>query len=1099
MFKSLLLKGRYLGLLLCCLISSLVVTAQTKYKGKVIGSDDKLPIVGASVRIKGTSTGTVTDVNGEFTLTLSQGNTLVVTYIGYQSTEVKVGADVNLRITLQSGSSTLNEVVVTGYTAQRKKDITGSVAVVNVASLKTVPAANTASLLQGQAAGVTVINSGNPGGGATVNVRGVGSIFSTAPLVMIDGVQGSLNDINPNDIESIQVLKDGAASIYGVRGSNGVVVVTTKKGKTGAATITYDAYYGTQRPLADGFKLAYSKTYVQAIYESYLNSPKADGTSPLADGNSQYDPGKTGKWTIPDFLTPAGAHVGDPGTTIDWYNLNPNNGNPLDPLRVGPNGVDLLGANNITMANKQGTDWFHEVFKPAPIQSHNITASGGNEKSTYLMSVNYFNQQGTLIDTYFKRYSVRANTTFALGDHVRVGENAYIFYKRSPNLSNNQNEGNAISYIYREPPVIPVYDIKGNYAGTRSGSLGNSSNPVAVQERTKNNRNNNWDIVGNIFAEADFLKHFTIRTQFGGTVDNYYYYYFTPTAYENSEGNTSTNGFTEVAGYNSQYTWTNTLNYNQQFGKHNVKILAGSEAVTTYRRGIRAGGGNYNLTFLPNYVTVANGVNAPSNGVDQLFDSGLLSYFAKADYTFDDKYILGGTIRRDGSSYFASGYRWGTFPSASLGWRISKESFMKDISWLNDLKIRASYGKLGSLNGVETRLSNAYTLFIPSNGNANYDIDGTGNKTVTGTYRNQLGNISTSWENDIIKNIGFDATLFNNRLDLSAEYFRKSVTGLLFVSTDPSIALAPVAVENLPYVNGGNIVNTGFEVTAAYHGGSNGGLKYDLSLNLSHYDNKVTDLNGLKYQNRNSSGSTRIQNFVRLQPGQPVGAFYGYKVIGLYRDAADIASSPTDGNARPGLFKYADVNGDGKIDVNDKTFIGNPNPKFTTGFTLNMTYKNFDLNAFLYGSFGAKIFNYVKYWTYFPQVFTGNVSADILGPKVWRPGADNSKATIPVLTRTANADNTGEPNSWYVENGNYLRLKSLTLGYTIPNSTVKSLGIKRLRVYFLANNLFTITKYSGLDPELQPSNLSDNTSFGIDFGNYPANQKIYNVGVSATF
>jgi hypothetical protein len=415
------------------------------------------------------------------------------------------------------------------------------------------------------------------------------------------------------------------------------------------------------------------------------------------------------------------------------------------------------------------------------------------------------------------------------------------------------------------------------------------------------------------------------------------------------------------------------------------------------------------------------------------------------------------------------------------------------------MKIRASYGSLGSLAGVETRLSNAYSLYAQSNGNANYDITGTGNSTVTGLYRIQQGNLATSWETDKIKNIGFDATFLNNKLDFTFEYFQKSVTGLLFQSTDPAISLAPAAVANLPYVNGGNIKNKGFEIVTSYHGNVGSDWKYDLSLNVSHYSNTVTDLNGLKYQDRNSGGSTRIQNFVRLQPGQPVGEFYGYKVIGLYRDAADIAASPTDVNARPGLFKYADVNGDGKISSDDKTFIGNPNPKFTGGFTLNLTYKNFDLNAFLYGSFGGKIFNYIKYWTYFPQVFTGNVSADILGPKVWKPGADNSQATIPVLTRTANADNTGDPNSWYVESGTYVRLKSLTLGYTLPNAQIKAIGIKRLRFYLLANNLFTITKYSGLDPELQPSTLTDNTSFGIDFGNYPAGQKMYSIGVNASF
>ncbi len=1083
MFKSLLLKGRFLGVLLCCLVSSLVVTAQTKYKGKVIGSDDKLPIIGASVRINGSTTGAVTDVNGEFSLSLSAGQTLVVSYIGYQTAEVKVGSNTNMTITLIAGNNALNEVVVTGYTSQRKKDITGSVAVVNVASLKTVPSGNTASLLQGQAAGVTVISSGNPGGGATVNVRGVGSIYSTAPLVLIDGVQGTLNDISPNDIESIQVLKDaGSASIYGVRGSNGVVVVTTKKGKSGAPTITYDAYYGDQKPLKDGFKLADSKTYVEALYESYKNA------GALGKKNAQYDPNNTGTWTIPDYLTPAGAKAGDPNTDPSTYVLNP-----------AKNGGD----NQITKANKQGTDWFHEVFKSAPLQSHNLTASGGSDKSTYLMSVNYFNQQGTLIDTYFKRYSVRANTNFNIGNHIRVGENAYVFYKRNPNVSNNQNEGNAISYIYREPPVIPVYDIMGNFAGTRSGSLGNSSNPVAVQERTKNNRNNNWDIVGNVFAEVDFLKHFTLRTSFGGTVDNYYYYYYTPTAYENSEGNTTTNSYTEVAGFNSNYTWQNTLKYNQQFGKHNVQFLAGSEAITNSGRAIQAGGSNYALSYDPSYVTVANGLGTPSNAVPTggLYSNTLKSFFGRLDYNFDDKYLLSGTIRRDGSSFFAPGHQWGTFPSATIGWRVSKESFMKNITWLNDLKLRGGYGALGSLSGVQTQASNAYTLYTQSPGSANYDINGLGGSgNAVGTYRSQLGNLTTTWETDKIKNIGLDATILNNRLDFSFEYFQKSITGLLFNDKDPSAALATVAVQNLPYVNGGNIVNKGIELTANYHGTAGDGFKYDLGLNFSHYSNKVISLNnGALYYDKNSSGSTRLQNFVRLQPGQPVGEFYGYKVIGLYKDAADVAASPTDVNAAPGFFKYQDTNHDGKITAADKTFIGNPNPKFTGGFTLNMSYKNFDFNAFLYGSFGGKVFNYIKYWTYFPQVFTGNVSADILGPKVWKPGADNTNATIPVLTRIANTDNTGDVNSWYVENGTYVRLKSLTIGYTFPNSTIKSIGIKKIRVYILANNLFTITKYSGLDPELQASNLNDNTSFGIDFGNYPANQKVYNIGVNATF
>jgi TonB-linked SusC/RagA family outer membrane protein len=1088
MFKSLLLKGRFLGMLLCCLVSSLVVTAQTKYKGKVIGSDDKLPVVGASIRIKGTSTGAVTDVNGDFTLSLIPGNTLVVSYIGYQTAEIKVGTDANIRITLQAGSNSLNEVVVTGYGSQRKKDITGSVAIVNVTTMKSVPAGNTSSLLQGQASGVTVTNSGQPGGAASVNIRGIGSIFSTQPLVIIDGTPGKLDDINVNDIESIQVLKDaGSASIYGVRGSNGVVVVTTKKGKSGKAQITYDGLYGTTRPLSQGFKLADTKTYMQAEYESYKN----DG---LLGVNKQFDPTGSGTWSIPDFISPAGAKVGDAGTTLADYTLNPLNG-------VG---------NQVTMANKQGTDWFHEVFKPAPLTTHNITASGGNDKSTYLMSVNYLNQQGTLIGTYEKRYSVRANTAFNINDHVRVGENAYLFNKNNPQVG-NQNEGNAISFIYREPPIIPVYDIKGNYAGSRAPGLSNSQNPYAIVQRNLANtqlrgNNQDWQMMGNIWGEADILKHFTLRTQFGGTVENYYNRYFSPTPYENAEGNTGSNAYTEYSGYNSSYTWTNTLKYNQQFGKHSINVLLGEEAINNYGRLVQASRGNYIASTDPNYVDLDTGdpsgqLNTNKNGVllNGPFSNTIQSFFFKLDYSFNDKYLLSSTVRRDGSSFFAPGHRYGTFPSVTLGWRISKEDFLKGANWLNDLKLRGGYGSLGSLSGVQTQPYNAFNLYTAGPGTQYYDIAGKGNSAILGSSLTQLGNPLTTWETDKELNIGFDATILNNALDFSFEYYKKTVTGLLFQSQLP----APQGILYPPYINAGNLQNTGFDASVTYHGNINA-FKFNIGLNVSHYSNLVKSLNsGQPYLDVNSGGSTRLANFVRLQPGQPVGEFFGYQVLGLYQNQAEVNSSAQYPGAKPGLFKLEDVNGDGKIDANDRTFIGNPNPKFTGGLNLNGSYKGFDFSAFFYGVYGNKVANYVKYWTSFPAVFDGNVSANIL-TNSWRPGADNTNATIPILSRQANLGNTGAFNSFYIENGSFLRLKSLQIGYTIPAAQLKAIGVSKLRIFVLGNNLFTITKYTGLDPELQNSNLNnstagDNTSFGIDFGNYPANEKRYSVGIQATF
>lgn len=1061
MFKSLLLKGRFLCVLLCCLVSSLVVTAQTKYKGKVIGSDDKLPIIGASVRIQGSTTGAVTDVNGEFTLTLSPGQTLVVSYIGYQTSEVKVGASTTIAVTLVAGSNALNEVVVTGYGTQRKKDITGSVAVVNVANLKTVPGGQAAALLQGQASGVTVVNNGAPGGGSAVRVRGITSIGNSSPLYVIDGVQGNFNDVNANDIESIQVLKDaGSAAIYGVQGSNGVVVITTKKGKSGKATITYDAYYGSQKPLSDGFHLAGSQEYADAMLRSV--------------GSAQFV-GTNGRAVLPDYIIPTKAASGAPKTNISTYNIPDN---------------------QITKTNKTGTDWFHEVFKSAPRTFHNITASGGSDKSNYLMSANYLNEQGTLLNTYLKRYALRINTNFAIGDHIRIGENAYMFYKDNPGVG-NQNEGNAISHTYREPPVIPIYDEAGNFAGTRAEGLGNASNPFAIQTRQKSNRGNDWQMTGNVFAEVDIMKHFMVRTSFGGTFDNSYYYFFTPTPIENAEGNANPNTFTEGSVYKSQYLWTNTLNYGQKFGKHDVKVLIGIEANKINNRGLRAGRANYSVGVDPGYTIIDTGdpktqsnSNNDNNNNAAIYYRSLYSQFGKLDYAYNDRYLLSATVRRDGASVFASGRRFGVFPSVTGGWRISQESFMKDVSWLNDLKIRGGWGKLGSISNIG--ITNATNLFDAGPQNGYYDIAGTGSSAVLGIYRSQIGNALTTWEQDVVTNVGFDATLLNNKLELGFELYKKDIKGLLF---RPQNA-APQGGATPAFINGGNISNKGFDFNITYHG-SVGDFKYDITGNITHYKSLVVSLpDGKKYYDQLSSGSTRIAAFTRMQPGQPLGEFFGYKVVGLFRDAADVSSSATQESAAPGLFKYADIDGDHKITSADRTFFGNPNPDFTYGFTFNTNYKNFDLNAFFYGSKGNKNINYIKYWTDFPQVFKGNVSRGIVANS-WTP--TNQNASIPVLTAAANFSNTAVFNSYYMESGSYLRLKTLTVGYSIPNAQLKQVGISRFRVYVQALNLFTITKYKGMDPELQPSDLNNNTNFGIDFGNYPANQKTYLLGVQATF
>ena len=937
-----------------------------------------------------------------------------------------------------------------------------------------LPGTTTESLLQGQAAGVTVINSGQPGGGSNLRIRGITSIGNVDPLVIVDGVQSSMHDLNVNDIESIQVLKDaGAVAIYGIQGSNGVVIITTKRGKSGkGATVSYDMYYGTQLPLKNGFKLAGSQTYADALWLQYYNAGIIPGNNWLGVGGPTYAPP-----TLPEYLspTPYSDAVGTP--------------NPQYAALQDPSTYNIV-SNQITKTNLTGTDWFHAVFQSAPTTQHTLSVSNSTDKSSYYMSFGYLDQEGTLINTYLKRYSVRANTTFNIKDHIRIGENAYILYKQNPQVT-NQNEGNAISESYRMPPLIPIYDIEGNFAGTHTFTINNSANPVAGQKRSSNNVGNDWQVNGNLFAEVDFLKHFTIRTSIGGTIENYYYNYFSYTPYENAEGSTAQNSFTEGAGYYNTLLWTNTLNYSQTFGKHSVKALIGTESKDQYGRGLQGSEASYFSTN-PNYWTLNTG-NPATQAVSSIngpYQSSLYSQFGRLDYAYNDRYLLSGTLRRDQSSIFATGHQVGIFPSISAGWRISQEDFLKDLTWLKDLKIRGSWGKSGNLANVPG--TNPYNLFGASAFNSYYDINGTSTSSQLGFYPSNLANVSTTWENDVLSDVGFDASV--NKFDVTFDWFKKAINGLLY--PEPLAATGGGAAH--PDINSGNIQNVGYDMAITYHGTVNRDFHFDITGTATHYVSKIVSLPpGQKYyDNFYNAGSNRIGSFTRVQAGLPIGAFYGYKVIGYFQNAADVANSPTQSGAAPGAFKYADVDKSGAIDANDRTLIGNPNPKLTYGLNLAARWKNFDFSAFFYGSYGNDVFNYVKYWTVFPEVFEGNVQNDLV-TNSWSPTNLNPK--YPQITNNGSFSNSNVINSWYVEKGSYLRLKSLNLGYSISPLFLKKVGITKFRIFVQGANLFTITKYTGLDPELQGSNLGDQTNFGIDLGNYPANQKNYNVGVNVTF
>ena len=750
MLKNLLNQKRNLCLLILGMLFSLNSFSQSRITGKVTASDDNQPIIGATVQIKGSTTGTVTGSDGTFAINASPGDVLEFRYLGFRVSEVAVTSQTSYNVTLSPSLNNLEEIVVTGYSAERKKDITGSVSVVNVAEMKSIPAGSPEQMLQGKASGLNITTSGEPGGASNIRIRGITSLGNVDPLVMIDGVQGSLRNINANDIASVQVLKDaGAAAVYGVRGSNGVIVVTTKRG-SGKPTVTYDAYAGTQIPLqGNPFNLLDSKGMADLTWLALRNSGQV-----ASNGNPthpQYGNGPTP--VLPDYLligNQNGLSRQPTAAELARYNIDYSAG-------------DIF---QIVEANKEGTDWFGEIFNPAPIVQQTITASGGADRSNYLFSLGHFDQQGTLDNTYLKRYSVRANTTFNVKNNIRIGENAYVFYRDARGTpGGNQGEGNPISLTYRQQPIIPVRDIRGNYAGTRAQGLGNSGNPVASVERVGENRRHIWDIQGNLFAEVDFLKRFTARTSFGGTMDNQYGFGFGFRSYENAENNAS-NSFSEDSQYNRQWTWTNTVNYSQTFGKHSLKALLGLEAVENYGRGLN-GAALGLFTDNPNFRTLSNGSSGFTNG-SYVYQEALSSQFSKVDYAFDEKYLLSATVRRDGSSRFGPESRWGVFPSFSAGWRLSAEKFMKKFTWMDNLLLKGSYGILG--NQLNVNPTNAFNQYGGNPGNAYYDINGTSNSSVQGFIQSRIGNPRTRWEEDKLTNFGIDATLFNSKIDFSIEY-----------------------------------------------------------------------------------------------------------------------------------------------------------------------------------------------------------------------------------------------------------------------------------------------------------------------------------------
>lgn len=1064
------------------LLLGLVANAQTRtIKGQVVSAKDGKSVAGATISVNGQKVSALSGDDGSFAVNATGNVTLTVTSVGFADKAVAVAGSQNtVKISLTEEASQLSEIVVTGYTAQKRKEITGAVSVVNVKDMKSVPSGTAEQMLQGQASGVTIIGSGSPGEASNVFVRGITSFGNSTPLVIVDGVQSApgdlslFRDLSASDIESVQVLKDGQAAIYGARGSAGVIIVTTRKGR-GKPSITYESYYGVQMPRTGN---VWNKLDTKGMADLFWLAAK----NSQQDKNGVVTSGQYGTGTspvIPDYIK-YGTKSGYTGTVdLTKYNNDYSKG---DIFLIVP-------------ANKTGTDWWDVLMDPAPMQSHTITASGAAEKSTYLYSLNFLDQKGTLLNTYLKRYTARVNTSWNIKNNIRIGENMTIFYRDNPRIGNNQ-EGNDINNTAWEQPIIPVLDAGGGFGGTSGSQLGNSSNPYANRMRSKDNKNYNWQIQGNVFAEVDFAKHFTAKTVFGGRIDNFYGFYHNYRSYENAE-NGSSNGYGEYGGYNNNYNWTNTLSYSNVFKEnHSLKLMAGYEMLKVAGRQVGGSRVNY-FSDNTDYLSLNTGSPIGQNNYSNFYKQTGTSILAKIDYAFKDKYLIGLNGRRDGSSVFGPNNRYGNFWSASAGWMISQEDFFKNVKGINSLKLRGSYGILGSISNVGAL--NQYTLYGGSGGSSYYDLFGTSNSTVMGFYATNLGNTSTGWERDRILDIGFDATILNNKLDISFDWYEKSIDGLLFQDQAPAV----VGVgSQLPQVNIGDMKNTGVDLSLNYRGKINNDLSYTIGANIGAYKSTIVNIPGAAGFFE-AAGTHNTGNQVRNAIGHPVGAFFGYKIAGIFKDAADVASWATEADAAPGRFKYVDVNKDGKINDADRTFFGNPNPDFTLGLNLGVTYKKFDVSAVVYGSFGNDVLNETRYFQDFVPQFQNSKSIPVL-TQSWLP-ADRSKpraqwtavnpnAKYPIAENDSWFSTNGVINDFYMEDGSYVRVKQLSIGYTIDPSTLKRYGIDKARIYLQGANLFTLTKYSGLDPEVNGSSVS----FGVDYGVYPPSKQ-FNVGVSLTF
>ena len=990
--------------------------------GTVLSASDDEPLIGASVIAAGQSTGVTTDFDGNFQLNVAAGTELKVSYVGFIPESVKAAPEVVIRL---KENSELEEVIVVGYSTEKKADLTGSVSVVKMKDVADTPTGNVMQALQGRVAGMNVTTDGTPGGGSTgVSIRGASSFRGEAngPLYVIDGVMTRDNPstiINSNDIESIQVLKDAAsASIYGAQSANGVIIITTKRGKAGSTHVTFDLTW-TIQSYNKGLDLLNADQWGEVYWSAYKYANNGATPNSLIYGN-----GATPKLQ-------------------SYANLN---------------GV---------MVNPQSTDWEDEIHRTALMQTYTLGVSRGSENGSSSMSLSWLGQDGIVKGTDYQKINSRFSSDYGfINNRLRVGGSATINWWKAHNAPGGIEE-NAV----KQHPAKAAYDVEGNYNESMLEILGDTPNLLRLIENEKSNRNEYWRILANAWLQVEPIKNLILKTSFGVNYFNETHKYYTPSWLRDENNYLEQNN-----GQALNWVWTNTAQYNIDFGKNSIMALIGVEAKKDHSEWMGAKGSGLiiddeNFTYLDN-VTTNNSIWAGAENYS------MFSLFGKFNYAWDNKYLASLTIRRDASSRLSQKHNYDWFPSLSLGWRISQENFMEPTrTWLSDLKLRASYG----INGNDIISNTAYySIYSLELNQASYDILGNGTSVYPGAKRVQSINPDLTWEKTYQWNVGIDGGVLNNQLTFSLDYFYKDTHNMLVQKP----YIATIGEGGYMWYNGGEMVNQGFEAQINWRSRVNDDFSYEVGFNVTAQTNKVTDLMDDIYYNY--GGGRDGHSLV----GQPLGSWMMYRTDGVFHSQAEVDEYLSKyevhhGSPGVGRLRYVDVNGDGIINDDDRTWCGTDLPKALFGLNLGAHWKQFDLSLF-FNSIIRDAYNNSKFYTHFFQGWSGNHGTALYEAM---KAYDNYLATgyynsnIPAPTTTNLNEETGG-NDYIIEDGSFFRLKTLTLGYTLPQNVMSKLRLSNARVYFQAQNLFTITKYGGADPEGlgYPYAMPRQFTFGLQFG-----------------